>query len=53
MSLLKALEEAGITKEEYETVLKIREPINNGRSVEIHPAKEGIKVYDVSKKIIK
>ena len=53
MSLLKALEEAGITKEEYETVLKIRDSIKSGRSVEIHPAKEGIKVYDVSKKIIK
>ena len=53
MSFLKALEEAGITKEEYETVLKIRDPIKSGRSVEIHPAKEGIKVYDVSKKIIK
>jgi len=53
MSLSKALEEAGITKEEYETVMKIRKPIKDGRSVEIHPAKDGIKVFDVSKKILK
>ena len=53
MSLLKALEEAGITKEEYEMVLKIRKPISKGNSAEVHQAKEGIKVFDVSKKIIK
>lgn len=33
-------------------ISKINEILKKGNSVEIHPAKEGIKIYEVRKKII-
>ena len=52
MSLLEALEQAGITTDEYNTILKIRDPLKKGNSCEIKRNKDGsIKVYEVEKRI--
>ena len=48
----KALESVGITEYEYNTILKIRDPLRKGNSCEIKRNKDGsMKVYEVEKRI--
>lgn len=52
MSMLKALESVGITEDEYNTIIKIRDPLRKGNSCEIKRNKDGsMKVYEVEKRI--
>ena len=52
MSLLDALRQAGITQDEYNTIVKIREPLQKGNSCEIKRTKDGgMKVYEVEKHV--
>lgn len=52
MSLLDALRQAGITTDEYNTILKIRDPLKKGNSCEVKRTKDGcMKVYEVEKHV--
>ena len=52
MSMLKALEIVGITEDEYNTILKIRDPLRKGNSCETKRNKDGsMKVYEVKKEV--
>jgi hypothetical protein len=47
-----ALVAAGITQDEYNTIVKIREPLKKGNSCEIKRTKDGgMKVYEVKKEV--
>ena len=52
MSMSEVLIAAGITQDEYNTIVKIREPLKKGNSCEIKRTKDGgMKVYEVEKRI--
>jgi len=52
MSMSEALVAAGITQDEYNTIVKIREPLKKGNSCEIKRTRDGsMKVYEVKKEV--
>ena len=52
MRLCEALKQAGITTDEYNTILKIRDPLKKGNSCEVKRTKDGyMKVYEVEKHV--
>ena len=52
MSMSEALVAAGITQDEYNTIVKIREPLKKGNSCEVKRTKDGcMKVYEVEKHV--